>query len=112
MSIIRFINWKDIPVQVQAQDTSGQVSKQLDKRFQEGVDSIALLDGSSGTDDYLMGWEWGEYVEVKGNAEEEAARLADRINKAFPQDFVARLRTLHRSGERNPQPGAIDNWMD
>ena len=104
--------WKEIPVQVQAQDESGQVSKQLDKRFQEGVDIIALLDGSSGTDDYLMGWEWGEYVEVKGKAEEAAERLADRINKAFPQDFVARVRTLHRSGERNPQPGAIDHWMD
>ena len=56
-------------MQVQAQDAGSTVSKQLDPRFQEGVDAISMLDGSTGTDDYLMAWEWGEYVDTVGSAE-------------------------------------------
>ena len=52
--------WKEIPVQVQALDDSGVVSRQLDDRFQEGVDAISMLDGSSGSDEYLDAWEWGD----------------------------------------------------
>ena len=112
MAKVRTMYWKEIPVQVQAQDDSGQVSKPLDDRFQEGVDMIALFDGSSGTDDYLMAWEWGEYAEVEGAAEEVASRVAERINKGFPQDFLARVRDLHRSGQRDPRPGAVDHWIE
>ena len=61
---VRIMYWKEIPVQVQAQDGAGTVSRQLDPRFQEGVDAVAMFDGSAGTDDYLMAWEWGT---VRGN---------------------------------------------
>ena len=112
MAKVRTMYWKEIPVQVQAQDESGQISKQLDARFQEGVDKIALFDGSIASDEYLMAWEWGEYTEMEGSAEEAAENLVERINKGFPQDFVARLRQLHRSGQRDPRPGAIDHWIE
>ena len=69
-----------------------------------------MFDGSQGTDDYLMAWEWGEPVEESGSAEEAAARIADRFNKMFPKDFVARIRGLIESGKRDPRPGAIDHW--
>ena len=49
--------WKEIPVQVQAEDESGRVSRQLDDRFQQGVDAVSMMDGSAGSDDYLMAWE-------------------------------------------------------
>ena len=111
MAKVRIMYWKEIPVQVQAQDESGQVSKPLDERFQQGVDAISMFDGSSGTDDYLMAWEWGEYAEFDGIAEEVASKMAERINGGFPQDFVARIRDLHRSGERDPRPGAVDSWI-
>ena len=104
--------WKEVPVQVQAEDASGQVSKQLDYRFQEGVDAIATFDGSSGSDEYLMGWEWGPYREEEGAAEAAAERNANRLNDRFPIDFVERIRDLHRSGERDPSPGAVDHWTE
>lgn len=104
--------WKEIPVQVQAQDDSTTVSRQLNPRFQQGVDAVAMFDGSSGTDDYLMAWEWGEFGEVEGSAETAAEELADRLNAKFPEDFVARIRDLHRDGQRDPTPGAIDHWLD
>ena len=71
-----------------------------------------MLDGSTGTDDYLMAWEWGEYTEMDGTAEEVATIVAERFNKGFPQDFVNRVRDLHRSGQRDPRPGAVDHWSD
>ena len=103
--------WKEIPVQVQAEDEKSQVSKLLDARFQEGVDAISMFDGSGGSDEYLMAWEWGEYTEAEGSAEEAATRMADRFNQGFPTDFVGRISQLQRSGQRDPRPGAIDAWI-
>ncbi len=108
---VRVMYWKEVPVQVQAEDDSGRVSQPLDQRFQQGVDQIAMFDKSLGTDDYLDGWAWGEYTEAEGTAAETAARLADRYNQGFPDDFVMRIRELHRSGQRKPHPGAVDQWI-
>ena len=104
--------WKEVPVQVQARDDSGVVSRQLDPRFQQGVDAISMFDGSAGADKYLMAWEWGEYRDAEGSADEAADALATRLNDNFPNDFVARIRELHRQGRRDPTPGAIDHWAN
>ena len=103
--------WKEIPVQVQAEDGSRVVSAPLDDRFQRGVDAVAMLDGSAGGDEYLMAWEWGEYTEVDRGAEEAAAALAAMYNERFPQDFVAKIRHLEQTGARDPRPGAADHWL-
>lgn len=111
MAKARVMYWKEIPVQVQAMDGPEQVSRPLDERFQQGVDAISMFDGSAGTDDYLMAWNWGEYFEVEGTAEEAAAVTAERYNTGFPSDFAARIRDLHRAGARDTSPGAVDGWM-
>ena len=112
MAKVRVMYWKEIPVQIQAEDDLGQVSRPLDDRFQQGVDAISMFDGSSGGDDYLMAWEWAEHAEMEGNAEEVAARVAGRYNQGFPDDFVARIRDLHQTGQRDPRPGAVDHWIE
>ena len=104
--------WKEIPVQVKAEDDSGEVSLPLDARFQRGVDAISMSDGSGGGDEYLMAWEWGPYSEVEDGAQPAAQAAAERLNNAFPRDFVARIRDLHDSGQRDPRPGAVDHWAD
>ena len=104
--------WKEIPVQVQARDESEAVSRQLDPRFQQGVDAISMMDGSAGADDYLMAWEWGEFEDAEGSASEAAEAAAARLNENFPDDFVSRIRDLHRDGRRDPTPGAVDHWAD
>ena len=103
--------WKEIPVQVQAEDAERIVSVPLDARFQRGVDAVAMLDGSAGGDEYLMAWDWGEYSDADGDADEAAAALAALYNCRFPQDFVARIRRLIEAGERDPRPGAADHWL-
>ena len=104
--------WKEIPVQVQARDDDGVVSRQLDPRFQQGVDAISMFDGSAGADEYLMAWEWGEFSDAQGAATEAAGALAARLDNNFPENFVARIRDLHRDGRRDPTPGAIDHWAN
>ena len=112
MARVRVMYWKEVPVQVQAVDDAGTVSKPLEPRFQEAADAIAMFDGSAGTDEYMMAWEWGGFEECDGPAEAAAEVEAGRINRGMPADFVARIRDLHLSGERAPSPGAIDHWID
>ena len=52
MARVRVMYWKEIPVQVQAEDADGRVTRQLDERFQKAVDAVAMIDGSQGTDEY------------------------------------------------------------
>ena len=112
MATARIMYWKEVPVQIQASGDGGRVSRPLDDRFQVGADAIAMFDGSQDTDAYLDGWIWGEPFNVAGTAEEVATSLADRFNRQFPLDFVARIRRLHEAGTRNPTPGAVDHWME
>ena len=112
MATVRVMYWKEIPAQVQARDESGAVSRQLDARFQEGVDAVAMFDGSMGTDDYLMAWEWGEWADAPGSAADAADAAAAKLNDGFPQDFVARIRDMERAGRRDARPGAVDHWID
>ena len=111
MATVRIMYWKELPAQVQAEDESGKVSRPLDPRFQQGIDAVSMFDGSSGSDDYLIAWEWGDPTKVDGTAEEAAARTVQRIEERFPLDFVARIRDLHATGTRDPRPGAVDHWF-
>lgn len=110
LATVRMMYWKEIPVQVQAEDENGRVSKPLEARFQEAVDAVAMFDGSAGSDAYLEGWTTGEPRVIKGPAEVVANSLADEFNKNMPGDFVARIRDLQNSGQRDESPGAIDSW--
>ena len=110
---VRVMYWKEIPVQVQAVEAGAPpVSVPLDARFQQGVDAIAMFDGSMGSDDYLMAWEWHDFADVDGTAQEAANSVAARFNTDFPADFVARIRDLQNAGRRNATPGAINHWLD
>ena len=111
-SQVSILYWKEIPVQVKAEDRDVYVSAPLEGRFQEAVDAIAMMDGSYGNDDYLDAWEWGEPSPSDLPPAEASKSVADRINKGMPQDFVARIRDLHNEGRRFQQPGAIDHWIE
>ena len=76
--------WKEIPVQVQAQDEGAPpVSVPLDARFQQGVDAVAMSDGSMGSDAYLMAWEWQDYGDVDGAAQD----AAEAVRRGSTRDF-------------------------
>ena len=110
-SKVSILYWKEIPVQVKAEDDQTSVSLPLDHRFQEAADAVAMMDGSYGSDAYLDAWQWGEPTDSDLDADAAANQLASRINKGMPDDFVAGIRDLHDAGERVESPGAIDHWI-
>ena len=111
MARVKVMYWKEIPVQIKAEDEWEEISIMLDDRFQQAVDSISMYDGSSGSEDYMAAWQWGTDIEVLGDARDAAQEVAERFNDNFPQDFVVRIRDSHSSGERDPSPGAVDHWV-
>lgn len=112
MARVSVMYWKEIPAQVKAEDAGGEVSVPLPDRFQEGIDTLSMFDGSAGTDAYLEAWAWGPEAEVPGGARAVAEAEARRIAARFPEDFVVRIRALHEAGKRDTRPGAADHWMD
>ena len=110
MARVRVMYWKEIPVQVQAEDENGRVSRQLPERFQQAADVVAMRDGSEGTDEYLEAWGFGQYEERDGNAADAAEAVAVKLEN-MPGDFVASIIMMHQDGSRNPVPGAIDHWV-
>jgi len=69
-----------------------------------------MFDGSAGTDDYLMAWDWREAGELAGDASAVSQKIADHLNTNFPQDYVARIRDSQRAGDRDISPGSLDDW--
>ena len=111
-SKIRILYWKEIPVQVEAEDASTKISMPLDPRFQEAADAIAMFDGSYGSDEYLDAWQWGDHIDSQLDAKEAAETTSKRYNEKMPDDFVARIRDMHNSQSRNPSATAIDHWLE
>jgi hypothetical protein len=103
--------WKEIPVQVQAEDDDGRVSRQLEERFQKAADAVAMKDGSEGTDEYLDAWEFGPYADAVGSASEVAEELGSKYEE-MPSNFVKRIIKMQDDGTRDPRPGAIDHWVE
>lgn len=111
MARVRVMYWKEIPVQVQAEDENGRVSRPLEDRFQKAADAVAMKDGSQGTDEYLEAWGFGPYSEIDGVAAEVAEQLATKL-QGIPTNFVKRIIKMHEDGTRDPAPGAIDHWVE
>lgn len=109
MARVRVMYWKEIPVQVQAEDANGRVSRQLEDRFQQAADMVAMQDGSQGTDEYLDGWGFGPYEDGEGTATDAAEAVAVRLEH-MPANFTLKIIDMHKAGTRDPVPGAIDHW--
>ena len=103
------VYWKEIPVQVQAEDANGRVSRQLEDRFQQAVDAVAMQDGSEGTDEYLDGWGFGPYKDGEGTAKSAAEAVAVKLER-MPVDFLKKIIYMEKQGARDPVPGVIDHW--
>ena len=103
--------WKEIPVQVKVEDDDDVISEPLDPRFQQAVDAISMFDGSMGSDDYLMGWAWGEEIQIEGNAKNIAQKISRKYNSYMPKNIITKIKDLQKTKNRSEKPGSIDKWM-
>ena len=112
ISKYRIMYWKEIPVQVKVEDDLDVISEPLDPRFQQAVDAISMFDGSMGSDDYLMGWTWGEEIKIEGNAKDIVQKISGKYNSSMPKNLISKIKSLQKSKKRSEKPGSIDKWMD
>lgn len=85
MAQFSILYWQDIPTVVKAEDGEGEVSLQLDLRFQKKIDSLAMRQGLAGTDDYLEKWQWSAPQERAGVAREVADALKNELEKQLEE---------------------------
>ena len=102
--------WKEIPVQIQGKDSKNTISRQLDERFQKAIDSIAMYDGSAGSDEYLNYWGYGDYKETNEDLNSALDFYEEKYN-SMPDDFVKRIVKTIDDNTRDVSHGAIDDWL-
>ncbi len=83
MANYRILYWQDIPSVVEARDENGVHKLQLDRKFQELIDAVAMRKGLAGTDAYLEEWRRGKRVARDGSAEEVANAVKAELEAEF-----------------------------
>ena len=98
MARYQIMYWKDIPAQVKARDEAGGSAKaMLPDRFSEAVDIAAMAEGSTDSDAYLMGWDWGEEQEYTGSAQEAVDAVVEKLDAEYPPERLKTLIEQHKS---------------
>jgi hypothetical protein len=92
MAEYRITSWREIPSMVSARDDAGELVKvPLPDRFQEAIDELAMHTGAAGSDEYLAGWEQGDWAERSGGPGEVAALVASELDDQWPAGRLAAL---------------------
>ena len=97
MARYQIMYWKEIPSQVRAEDADGMVKSMLPDRFQQAIDAAAMADGSTETDDYLAGWDWGDWQEQEGNAQATLEAITGQLDADYPQSRLLAMVRASRS---------------
>jgi ABC-type sugar transport system substrate-binding protein len=92
MAEYRITSWREIPSLVSARGDAGEVVKvPLPDRFQAAIDELAMRTGAAGSDDYLAGWEQGDWVERSGDPGAVAALVAGELGDQWTEDRLTAL---------------------
>ncbi len=91
MAKYSILYWQDIPAVVEAKDDGGVHKVQLDLKFQELIDAVAMRKGMAGTDAYLEEWRRGKRSEREGSAEEVASAVKAELEAEFRSIRAAAL---------------------
>ena len=71
MARYQILYWQDVPSVIKAFDESGgEVKRQLPDWYQQEIDKRAMVQGLTGSDEYLEQWHWGDVDERPGTADE------------------------------------------
>ena len=66
MARYQILYWQDVPSVIKAFDNDGEVKRQLPDRYQQEIDKRAMVQGLTGSDEYLEQWRWGDIEERPG----------------------------------------------
>ena len=94
MARYRVVFWKEIPSLVEAFEGDRAVRVPLSQRFQDLIDSVAMLTGTSSTEAYLEGWRQGPEEERPGRAESVAEQVVAELEASLERVLQQHLRNL------------------
>jgi Virulence factor len=67
----QILYWQDVPSVLKAfGDDGGEVKRQLPDWYQQEIDQRAIVQGLTGSDEYLEHWRWSEVEERTGTPDE------------------------------------------
>ena len=81
--------WRDIPAQIKIYVGKRPKSHPLADRFQVWIDRVAMAEGLTGTDEYLVLWQWSDRIDSAGEPEEELPALIAEIEAGGDQVIAA-----------------------
>jgi len=84
MARYQVLYWKHIPAQVKVSEEGKRtISRPMPGRFQVEIDRLAMEEGLTGTDAYLVQWRWTSKLDRPGPADEVADALIQELEKEF-----------------------------
>lgn len=84
MATYRILYWQEVPSQIKAEDSDGDVTLPLSARFLARIDQLAMERGLQDADEYLEQWRWGDEEERAGSATEVAEAVRAELESAGP----------------------------
>jgi Virulence factor len=81
--------WRDLPSLVVARDGEAVTKAPLAPRFQEAIDEAAMRLGATGSDDYLAGWDRGEWTPSDAGPAEVCDRVVADLEAQWPPERVS-----------------------
>jgi len=71
MARYQILYWQDVPSVIKAfADDGAETKRQLPDWYQQEIDKRAMVQGLTGSDEYLEQWRWGEIEERPGTPDE------------------------------------------
>ena len=67
MATYKILYWQEVPSQIKVEDDEGELTLQLDQRFQDRIDHLAAKRGMQQSDDYLAHWKWSDETDRDGS---------------------------------------------
>ena len=82
MARYQILFWQDVPSVIKAfDDGGGEVKRQLPDWYQQEIDQRAMVQGLTGSDEYLEQWHWGEVEDRDGTPEEVLDAVERELEK-------------------------------
>ena len=95
MANLVIVYWRDIPAQVIVEKGRGRkklsVKVELNDRFAKAIDSAAMNEGITGTDEYLSLWRRAVPVKCHEDLAAEAEKMANVLDEDYTKDRLLGL---------------------
>ena len=89
MAKVKVMYWKDIPCSVRAEEgRSNRITRKLPDMYMAAVDSVAMKEGTVGSDDYQAAFSWSEPEERPGTPEEVADAVVEELLAKYSKTWL------------------------